>query len=78
MKRTLQENFFVEIAKLLTLPTLLRNLKKAERLMEEDKELQTYIESARYHLEQAEAKIASICKRNPESKMCKDKYKYKK
>jgi hypothetical protein len=68
---TMFSKILTEIAKLLVLPTLRRNMKEAEKKMGEDQELQTYIESARYHLDLADKKMESLCKRHPESRVCK-------
>jgi hypothetical protein len=72
MNKTIEENIFTEIGKLLVLPTVLKNLKKAEQMLEDDVELQSYIESARYHLDIVNKKLPDFCKRHPESNLCKD------
>lgn len=72
------EKFFVEIAKILTLPSVMRDLKKVEKMIESDPVLKADIESAQFHLKNLEKHLPDFCKRNPQHAACKDINKGKK
>lgn len=65
------ETFFVQIAKLLALPSVMSNLKRAEKIMDNDPELQSYIDTAQFHLKQVKDRLPDYCKRHPNSQLCK-------
>ncbi len=69
------ENIFVQIAKLLALPTIRKNIAKAEKMMEEDSELANVINNLRYNVKILDDKLPGFCQRNPDSELCKDKKK---
>jgi hypothetical protein len=48
------------------------NLKRAEKIMDNDPELQSYIDTAQYHLKQVKDRLPDYCKRHPHSTLCKN------
>ncbi len=66
------ENIFVQIGKLLALPTIKKNIAKAEKMMEEDAELSNVINNLRYNVKILNDKLPGFCDRNPDSHLCKD------
>lgn len=71
----INENVFDQIAKLLALPTIKRQLKKAEHLIDEDPDLASTMVSLEYHYNVLNDKLDGYCKRNPNSNLCKEKRK---
>jgi hypothetical protein len=65
------ENIFVQIAKLLAMPKVIANMKKAEKIINDDPEMQMYLNSAQYHMKKFKEKLPDFCKRNPDSHLCK-------
>jgi hypothetical protein len=68
----LQENLFTTIAKILALNALKRNLGTADKLAKGDQELQTSIESLKYHTQRLEKLLSDVCKRDPTNWRCKE------
>ena len=66
------ENIFSQIAKLLALPTIKKNIDKAGKMMEEDPELQSIIYNIKWNTQVLNDKLPSFCKRHPDSELCKD------
>ena len=67
----LQENLFATIAKILAFNALKRNLGTADELTKGDQEVQTSIESLKYHTQRLEKLLQDVCKRDPLNWRCK-------
>ena len=68
----LQENLFATIAKILAFNALKRNLGTADKLAKGDQEVQTSIESLKYHTQRLEKLLKDVCKRDPLNWRCKE------
>ena len=66
------EDFFTKIATMLALPTIRKNIKKAEELLEDDVELQSAISNIKYNVGILDKQLPNFCKRHPESEICKE------
>lgn len=74
-KDNLNENIFAQIAKLLALPTIQRELNKAKHMVGEDDSLTKIFDDLKTGYANLKEKLPGFCKRNPDSPMCKDKKK---
>lgn len=72
-KSIITENFFATLAKSLLLPKLEKELGSAITKMEEDKDLASTLESLKYWANKADADLKYVCKKNPNSPLCKEK-----
>ena len=66
------EDFFTKIATMLALPTIRKNIKKAEELLEDDVELQSAISNIKYNVGILDKQLPNFCKHHPESEICKE------
>lgn len=72
----INESFFTQIAKILALPALISDLKKAEKMVEEDDiEMLGIIQTMKFNANQLKEKLPDFCKRHPDSNFCKEKSK---
>lgn len=68
-KRTLAENIFTTLAKNLVAAKIGNMIKKAE----EDPTLQATLSALKFHTDELDRQLENLCKRNPQSKLCKEK-----
>lgn len=72
-KSIITENFFATLAKTLLLPKLEKELGTAITKMEEDNDLASTLASLKYWTAKADDGLKNVCKRNPNSPLCKEK-----
>ena len=75
-KDLISENFFTNLAKSILLPKLERELTDAISKMEQDPSLASTladIESLKYWSKKTSEDLKNVCKRNPNSPLCKEK-----
>lgn len=72
-KDLITENFFTNLAKSILFPKLKRDLTAAISKMEQDPDLASTLESLKYWSEKADEDLKNVCKRNPNSPLCKEK-----
>ena len=69
--KTVNENFLLAIAKLLVLPSVIKNLDKADKLLKSDPQMLASIETAKYNLDLVRDRLPDFCKRHPNFEYCK-------
>jgi len=67
----LRENLFTELGKLITTAALKYKLTMGD--LKDDSDLNSTLESLKFHTSEYERKLKSLCDRNPEHKKCKDR-----
>lgn len=75
--KRLQENMFTQIAKLIASSLVKMKLDKAMRELSDDPNIQSSIQSMKYHAEAAQRALERICKDHPEHDGCKQRGKSK-
>ena len=73
----LRENIFTQIAKLLALSQLKKEIPKAIKELEGNPEVQASLESLKYHVQEADDLLTYLCKKYPDNPKCKQKGKSK-
>jgi hypothetical protein len=68
----MQENLFTTIAKLLALNIIKRNIGSAKQLAKGDAEVQTSLESLKFHTQRLEKLLKDLCDRDPTNFRCKE------
>lgn len=72
-KDLISENFFTNLALSILSPKLERELTNAISKMEEEQDLASTLESLKYWSKKANEDLKNLCKRNPNSPLCKEK-----
>lgn len=71
------ENILADIAKVFLSAKIKKQLKKAERELQDDPELRATLDSLNFNLDQFESKMKNLCERIPNSGLCKGKKTFK-
>ena len=71
-KQRLNEGFFDQIAKLLSLGTIQTSLSKTKEMVDCDPELTKTIQDLKDGYDRLKSKLPDFCKRHPQSNLCKD------
>lgn len=67
-------NIFVNLAKLLMMPKIKKQLKQADKILD-DPEISELLFGFNYHSELLNKKLKDYCKRHPESDICRNRKK---
>lgn len=70
--KKLQEGFFAEIGKLLSLSSIQKDLDKAKGMLDDDPDLQETMETLKYHYSKLQKTLPDFCKKYPDSPACKN------
>lgn len=71
MEKNLRENLFTELGKLIATAALKYKFTMGD--VKKDQDLNTTLESLKFHTSEYERKLKTHCERFPESKPCKEK-----
>ena len=69
----IRENLMDQIAKLLALHQIKKELPKAMKELDGDPEIQASLQSIEFHVDNLNRQLKYLCKRNPDHPKCKEK-----